>query len=134
MRRSTKGWQLCILWKDGSSSWEKLSDLKESHPVEVAEYAVAQSLELEPAFNWWVPQVFKKRERIIKLVKRRTAAKYIKKYQKYGIRIPKNVEEAKELDRINGNTLWMDAIAKEMENVKAAFKICDERRKIPRDY
>ena len=27
MRRTTAGWQLCIQWKDGSTSWEKLSEL-----------------------------------------------------------------------------------------------------------
>ena len=35
--RSTKGWHLCIKWKDGLSSWERLADVKESYPVEVAE-------------------------------------------------------------------------------------------------
>jgi hypothetical protein len=33
LRRSTVGWQLCCQWKDGSSSWESLADLKESHPI-----------------------------------------------------------------------------------------------------
>ena len=28
MRQTTAGWQLCIQWKDGSTSWDKLSDLK----------------------------------------------------------------------------------------------------------
>ena len=28
MRRSTAGWQVCAQWKDGSSSWQKLSDFK----------------------------------------------------------------------------------------------------------
>ena len=133
MRRSTKGWKLCVQWKDGSTSWEKLSDMKESHPVEVAEYAVAQDLELEPAFNWWVPHVLKKRERIISKIKLRSS-KYLKKWQKYGIRIPKNVDDARELDKKNGNTLWMDAIAKEMENVKVAFDIKDNPKDVPRGY
>ena len=39
--RTTAGWQLCIQWKDGSTLWEKLSDLKESHPIECAEYALS---------------------------------------------------------------------------------------------
>jgi hypothetical protein len=26
--KTTKGWQLCVQWKDGSTSWEKLADLK----------------------------------------------------------------------------------------------------------
>ena len=50
-RRSTAGWQICCQWKDGSTSWCKLSDLKESHPIETSEYAVAQGLDGEPAFN-----------------------------------------------------------------------------------
>ena len=49
---TTVGWQLCCQWKDGSRSWEKLSGLKESHPVQTAEYAVAQGIDHKPAFNW----------------------------------------------------------------------------------
>ena len=44
MRRTTTGWHLCIQWKEGSTFWEKLSDLKESHPVECAEFALSQGL------------------------------------------------------------------------------------------
>ena len=33
-----------------------------------------------------------------------------KKTQKYGIKIPTSVDHARELDRRNGNTLWMDAL------------------------
>ena len=27
------GWDICCGWKDGSTLWEKLSNLKESHPI-----------------------------------------------------------------------------------------------------
>jgi hypothetical protein len=43
-RKTTKGWHLCVEWKDGTTSWERLADLKESNPVEVAEYAVSKNL------------------------------------------------------------------------------------------
>ena len=36
--KTTKGWKFCIQWIDGSTSWEALKDLKESNPVEIAEY------------------------------------------------------------------------------------------------
>ncbi len=42
LRHSTVGWQLCCQWKDGSISWESLADLKESHPIETAEYALTK--------------------------------------------------------------------------------------------
>ena len=51
-KRMTRGWHLCIKWKDKSTLWEWLSDLKESYPVEVAEYAAGYDLLEEPAFSW----------------------------------------------------------------------------------
>ena len=59
-RLTTKGWKLCVKWKDGTTSWEALKDLKESNPVEVAEYAVGAKLVSEPAFAWWVPFTLKR--------------------------------------------------------------------------
>ena len=41
---------MCVNWKDGTSTWERLADLKESNPIEVAEYAVAQDISHQPAF------------------------------------------------------------------------------------
>eukprot|EP00804_Cyclotella_cryptica_P016150 CCRYP_004245-RA/>CCRYP_004245-RA protein AED:0.42 eAED:0.42 QI:0/-1/1/1/-1/0/1/0/129 len=85
---STKSWELCCEWKDGSTSWQKLSDLKESHPLQVAEFAFAAQIANEPAFNWWVNWVLKKRDRIISLVKHRSA-QYHKRTHQYGIELPK---------------------------------------------
>ena len=56
---TTRGWFLLVQWQDGSTSWEKLSDLKALNPVEVAKYAVANCLTKEPAFKWWVSHVIK---------------------------------------------------------------------------
>ena len=52
--KTTKGWHLCVEWKDGTTSWERLADLKESNPIKVAEFAVAHGLQDQPAFIWWV--------------------------------------------------------------------------------
>jgi hypothetical protein len=46
----------------------------------------------EPAFNWWVGWVIKKRDHIISLVKRRRA-QYLKRHNKFVIELPKTVEE-----------------------------------------
>jgi hypothetical protein len=51
LRWSTVEWHLCIQWKDGSTSWQPLKDLKEAYPLAVAEYAVSQGIDNEPAFN-----------------------------------------------------------------------------------
>ncbi|KAI2499147.1 Reverse transcriptase (RNA-dependent DNA polymerase) [Fragilaria crotonensis] len=44
LRKITKGWQLCVEWKDGTTSREQLADLKESNPVEVGDYAVTHGI------------------------------------------------------------------------------------------
>ena len=41
---------------------------------------------------------------------------------KYGIKIPKKIQGALNLDKENGNTLWYDAISKEMKNVRVSFE------------
>jgi hypothetical protein len=94
IRKTTKGWHLCVEWKDGTTSWERLADLKESNLVEVAEYAVIKKLYDEPEFVWWVPHVLKKQNRLIAAVTKR----YHKCTHKFGIQVPKTWGEAVKLD------------------------------------
>ena len=42
--------------------------MKESYPVEVAEYAEAVGISDEHVFSWWTAHVLKKRQRIIAAV------------------------------------------------------------------
>ena len=71
LRKTTKGWHLCVQWKDGTTSWERLADVKESNPIEEA------------------------------------------------------------INKENGNTLWMDAVTKEMEAMRIAFKVIGEDEPLP---
>ncbi|KAL7474222.1 hypothetical protein ACHAW6_000207 [Cyclotella cf. meneghiniana] len=60
----TRGWELSCEWKDGSTSWQKLSDIKDSHPLQVAEFALALGIANEPAYNWRVTWGLKKRDQL----------------------------------------------------------------------
>ena len=104
--------------------------MKQSNPVEVAEYAAARKIEREPAFAWWVPYTLRRRDRIIAGVNARVRSTT----HKYGVELPRTVEEALKLDKLNGNTCWRDAINKEMENLKVAFDILPENAKPPPGY
>ena len=130
LRKTTKGWELLIKWKDKSESWIKLADMKESQPVEVAEYARARGIDKEPAFEWWVPHTLKKRQVILSALKKRIR----KTTHKYGIEIPTSVEHAFELDRKNGNNLWKDALEMEMYNIGVAFEILEDGKTAPAGY
>jgi hypothetical protein len=74
-KKTTKGWELCIQWKDGTTTWQRLADMKESNPVEVSEYATAAEINHEPAFAWWVDWTLRRRDRIIAVVNNRTLKK-----------------------------------------------------------
>ena len=52
-------------WRDSSTNWVALKGMKQSYPVQVAENAVANRIDDEPAFAWWVKHVIKKRDRIL---------------------------------------------------------------------
>ena len=117
---TTQGWSLLVSWKDGSSDWVPLKDLKDVYPVQIAEYAVENKIANKPAFNWWVHTVLRKRNRIVAKVKR-----YWQTTHKFGIRVPKTVEEALAIDEETGTDFWRKALGKEMTKVKVAWKSAD---------
>jgi hypothetical protein len=117
LRQTTQGWQLSVQWKDGTSNWIALNDLKASNPIELAKYAVGNQLVYEPAFRWWVKDALRTRNRIISKVKSR----YWKTTHKFGIEVPKDVTQALAIDSKTGTDFWRKAIEKEMLNVTPAF-------------
>ncbi len=97
MRITTLGWHVFCQWKDGSISWEKLSDVKESHPLQMAEYAISMGVDHKPSFNCWVQHTLMKHDSIIALVKMRSA-RYLKRTHDFSIKCSKTVEDALELN------------------------------------
>jgi hypothetical protein len=130
MKKTTAGWELEVEWKDGSTSWLPLKDLKETNTIETAQYASNNNIIDEPAFTWWAPVALKKAQRLIKLSKKMQ----VRQGYKFGIKVPRSIKEALMLDADNKNTLWQDAIIKEMTNVKVAFKSIGKDIKPPPGY
>ena len=122
---TTKGWELEIELTDGSTFWCPLTTVKHSMPIDLAEYAVANEINDEPAFAWWVTKTLRRRNNIIK------AMRVPKKLMKYGIKIPGSVEQAYAFDIKNGNNLWRDAVKKELRNVIIAFNLLENNEKLP---
>ena len=69
----------------------------------------------------------RKRDVIISKVKSRIR----KTTHKYGIKMATSVDHAYEIDKGNGNTLWHNAIKKEMTNVRIAFEVLEEGEHAP---
>jgi hypothetical protein len=101
MRQTTQGWIL-VQWANSTCQWIDLKILKESNPVQVAEYITARNIAERSAFAWWVPYVLRKRDVIVSAVNSRVR----KTSHKYGIELPTSVKHAIEINHKNGNTLW----------------------------
>ena len=101
MCQMTHGWKFLVQWANGLCQWIGLKILKESNPVQVAEYVTARNIADKPAFAWWVPSVLRKRDVIESAVTSRVR----KTSHKYGIELPTSVKHAFEIDQKIGNTL-----------------------------
>jgi hypothetical protein len=94
MRQTNQGWKFLVQWANGTRQWIDLKILKESNPVQVAEYVTARNIADESAFAWWVPYVLRKRDVIVSAVTTRVR----KTSHKYGIELPTSVKHAIEID------------------------------------
>ena len=117
-KKTTHGWEIEVEFRDSTTTWMSLRDVKEANPIELAEYAVGNNIDDEPAFAWWVPYTLKKRERMISKVK----TKYWRTTHKYGVRLPKNAAEALEIDKETGTDYWEKAMNKEMKKAKVSYE------------
>ena len=118
-REMTAGWEINIRWKDGETTWNKLKDVKDAYPTELADYAIEQGIDSRPAFKWWIPFVIKKRDRIIAKAK----VSYWQTTHKYGLEVLKNYRDCVCIGTENNNNLWQDATRAEMKTVRPAFEI-----------
>ena len=65
--------------------------------MQTAEFAIVEGIDHKPAFNWCVEHVLKKGDRVIAVI-RKWQTRYLKKSYKFGIKLPKTVEQALALD------------------------------------
>ena len=84
--------------------------------MQTAEFSIVHGIDHKPAFNCWVKQNSCQHQKAANLI-------YLKKSHKFGIELPKTMEQTLALDAKNGNTLWADAIFKERENVRVVFEV-----------
>ena len=94
-----------ILWDTGEETWELLSEIKESDPITVAQYALENNLMDKPQWKWankYIknPQRFLRYTRQLIPNKKTHATKY-----KFGVKVPRTIKEAIKFDEENKNTL-----------------------------
>jgi len=118
--RKVKGkWEVLVNW-DGlryEPTWEPLAHMKEADPITCALFAKENKLLDTPGWKWARRIRTMDSTCLLRLARRVFKASRSDIKYKFGVRVPRNVREALEFDRINGNTLWKDAIATEINQL-----------------
>ena len=68
--KTTVGWEICIYFINVSTGWIPLKDVKNSNPIKLSKYTVANNIDQQPAFNWWAIFLLRKINRVINKVKK----------------------------------------------------------------
>ena len=92
---TTKGWKIKVQWEVGCKSWIPFHVIQGFNPIEIAEFAIANNLDKEPTFVWWVHLVLRKTTSFIKKLRQKMA----KSNLKFGLLVPKTIEETLALDK-----------------------------------
>ena len=135
-RKVKQVWEVLMKWEDDSETWEPLSAIWKSDPITLAKYARDNDLLETP--GWKRLRHYAKNEKKLnrmlkqaKLNSSRTAIRI-----KFGVKVPMNYRQATQFDAENGNTLWGDAVDKEMDQIYEyeTLKSAGKHAPIPRDY
>jgi len=121
-------WEVEVVWTTGEKTWQRVSEMRKDDPLTLALYA--REHDLLDVDGWkWAKSYSANPNRMVRVVKRIVNAVTRKKKKgpkyKFGVRVPKSVKEALDLDKANGNTLWAEAIQKEVSQLREfqTFKV-----------
>jgi hypothetical protein len=66
--KTMKGWEIQVSFRNESTAWLPMNEVRMSNPVELAEYTVMSRIAKEPAFAWWVPHTLHTRRAMVSRV------------------------------------------------------------------
>lgn len=125
-----------ILWGNGETTPEPLNVFAKDDPITCAKYALKHGLLDLP--GWRRFRRLAKREQKMKRMAKHIQAFNARRGPVYmfGIQVPQSIAEAKRLDEENRNTLWQDAIKKEMDQLKEykTFRKLERGSQAPEGY
>ena len=152
---------LQVLWTSGERTWETVREMKEDFPYETARYILDKYKsdhskgEDRDRLYQWARKTVRDVERAVRrlgrlydlaldesghVIKvRRSGGSKKKKQQarwKFGVKVPKTVKEALAFDKENKNTLWWEAIQKEMKALvdMEVFEFHDDTTKLDETF
>ena len=115
--KNGQAWEVLMQWEDDSKTWEPLTEIAKTDPVHLAKHAKENGLLDLP--GWKRLHTHAKREKKLNQILHQARINTMKTgiRIKFGVRIPRDFQEALQFDELNGNTLWQDANKTELEKL-----------------
>ena len=129
-------WNVQIAWENGEVTYEPLEIFAKQDPVTCAAYAKKHNLLDKPGWKRF-KKMAKRQQRMIRMVNQAKLQSFrTRTVYQYGIEVPRNHEQAMNLDRKNGNTHWRDAEIYELDHIHSygTFKDMGKGARKPEGY
>jgi hypothetical protein len=123
------------LWKNGEKSWVRMDAMQIDDPLMLVAYAHANHLTNQSDWRW-VKEYASTESEMEAITRVYKASSKSDKRMKFGVEVPQGMKAAMRLDAVNGNTLWRDALKKELQQINdyRTFRLVDENEFLPDDY
>jgi hypothetical protein len=119
-------------------SWEPIEVIKKDDPVSLAKYAEDNDLIDKSAWKW-TRNYLKNKKKFQRMYRQMNLAKSRRKTIKYqfGVRVPRNLAEARKLDELNKDSKWHEAIQLEITKLMdehSCFNVLQKDQRAPQGY
>ena len=116
-----------VLWKQGNRSWISLDNLRIHDPISCVVYAIKKKQLSKPEWYWVQDYIQDTETYSNMIIALKTRQAFQSKY-KFGVEVPRSLNHAQRLDEKNGNTLWKEAILKELKQLDDydTFKLVED--------
>ena len=123
-----------VLWKNGEVTWVQADAMRKQNPFIFLPYVLAKKLQNHKHFAW-TKDIIKDPDKIMTALKTSVKKKKEIKF-KFGVQVPNNMGQARELDEINNDKQWDGAVQSELRSINghSTFIVLEEHEPLPDGY
>ncbi len=104
-----------VLWRNGERAWVRMEALRMQHPFLLIQYAVQNKLQHQLEWQWTKEYAIND-PTLLEITLALKAARNETKF-KFGVEVPHSVRHAIQLDAVNGDTMWQQAMETELKQI-----------------
>jgi hypothetical protein len=127
--------RLKVLWKNNEVTWVQTDALRLQQPWVLLKYVTRHKLRKHPDFVW-ANEYLDDQAALANLARKAAPGGSQGPKYKFGVVVPTSVRHSMLLDKLSDNTLWQDAIQKELDQINqcTTFRSLAKGEVLPSEY